>query len=132
MIHPYLHSNLLIIFITFPMIATLIVYYITYALFSHRWKAIHISVQATAIFYIIAVIILLERFLEQTVIGIILILLISLLAIILIVQWKKKTEVVLRNGLKVLARISFLLFALIYLLLLSYEFIQNIYTNYVI
>lgn len=122
--------NLPFIFIIIPLIATLTLYQISYFIFKHRWKAIHLSVQWTAIFYIIAVTILLEKLIEQNIIGYILIGLIVTLAVILIIQWKNNTEVILLNGLRVLWRICFLLFAVTYMVLISYELFQLIYINY--
>lgn len=124
LIHNYLFLLLMI-----PPISTVLVYYVSVFFFRHRWKAIHFSVQGTALFYVIAVTLLLEKLFGYNFIGIILIILISVLAVILIIQWKSKTEVILRNGLKIVARISFLVFALLYILLISYEIIQYIYKS---
>lgn len=130
MVHPLLHNHVFIFLLIVPVISTIFVFYVSNLICKHKWKAIHFAVEWTAIFYIIAVILLLEKLLEQTVIGIVLIILITVLSIILILQWKNHTEVVLRNGIKVLTRISFLVFGLIYFLLISYEIIQAMYINY--
>src|SRR5690625_4429870 len=119
-----------VIFVNIPIFTTLIVYFIIYKITRHRWKAIHISVQWTAIFYIIAVTILLQKIFAYDFISIILISLILMLAIILIIQRNLHTEVLLGKGLKVLARFSFLLFGCIYILLIIYEIIDYIYTHY--
>jgi len=119
-----------VIFVNIPIFKTLIVYFIIYKITRHRWKAIHISVQWTAIFYIIAVTILLQKIFAYDFISIILISLILMLAIILIIQRNLHTEVLLGKGLKVLARFSFLLFGCIYILLIIYEIIDYIYTHY--
>lgn len=118
-----------LLFITIPILMTWIVYFITNKIVKHQWKAIHFSVQSTAIFYIIAVAILLQNIFHYQFVGIILICLIVFLAVILIIQWKKDTEVVLRKGLKVLLRISFLLFGAVYIILIGYEIVQLIISN---
>src|SRR5690625_1308983 len=130
MIYPFISELIFLIFISIPIISTLILYFICKQITKYRWKAIHLSVQISVIFYIIAVILLVEKVLKQNVLWIILIVLISLLAVILIIQCRMKTEVSMRNGLKILARISFLLFGILYLLLITYEIAQFVIINY--
>jgi|SRR5690625_375335 len=122
--------NLPFILIVIPIFLTFTFYQIMYLISKQRWKAIHFSVQASTIFYIAAVVVLLDKWIEQPLTGYILIGLILTLSIILIIQWKIHTEVILRNGLKLLARISFLIFFIAYIILISYEVIQFIYINY--
>lgn len=119
-----------IILVIIPLFTTYIVYYVSNKKVKHRWKAIHLSVEWTAIFYIIAVAILLHRHFQYQFVGWIMIVLISILSCILIYQWKKHTEVVLRKGLKVLSRISFLLFGFIYIAFVLYEIGYLIYIMY--
>ncbi len=130
MIHSLINTYLLLFFIGFPIGATLLLYVISTLFYKNRWKAIHLAVQGSAIFYVIAVIILLEKLILTPIIGYTTIFIILLLAIILIIQWKTKTDVVLMNGIKVCARICFLFFGFIYILLISYEVFLNIYINY--
>lgn len=130
MVQQLIHHNLFIFFLIFPIISTLVVFYLSNYIFKHTWKAIHFTVQSTAVFYIIAVVLLLEKFFNQTFVGIILIILITVLSVILIFQWKRHTEVNLRTGLKVLTRISFLVFGIIYTMLISYEIFQAMYVRY--
>lgn len=112
-----------IILVIIPIFVSYLVYYISKMILKHRWKAIHLTVEWTAVFYIVAVAIFLKKHFHYEFIGWILIVLISILSCILIYQWKKHTEVVLRKGLKVLSRISFLLFGLIYIIFVLYEII---------
>jgi|SRR5690625_3272233 len=108
------------VFIILPIFMSILIYLIGIRLTGNRWKAIHKTVQWTAVFYIIAVVLLLKRIFHQGFIGYILIFLIIVLATILIIQWKKETEVALLNGLRLLWRISFLLFSITYLGLIIY------------
>lgn len=130
MIQQLIDNHVFIFLLVFPVISTIVVFYMSNFIFKHKWKAIHFTVQWTAIFYMIAVVLLLEKLLNQAVVGIMLIILITVLSIILIFQWKRHTEVNLRNGLKVLTRISFLVFGIIYSILISYEIIQGMYIKY--
>lgn len=103
-----------------PIFLSLFIYYISVRLSGSKWKAIHKSVQMTAIFYIIAVALLIKLMFDLRFIGYISIFLIVMLGTILIIQWKKNTEVVLLNGLRLLWRISFLIFFILYVGLITY------------
>lgn len=113
-------------FIGLPVIVTVSLYYVGVRISGSKWKVIHKTVQWSAIFYIIAVSILLSMILQRAVFGYVLIFLIIVLAATLIIQWRKKTEVILMDGLRLLWRISFLLFFLTYIGLLSYLIIRFI------
>lgn len=107
-------------FIAIPLFATVIIYQIRFMFVQHNMKAVHVAAQWSSLFYIIAVIFLWKQLFGSYHIGIVLIIMICFLAGILIIQWKLQTEVILLKGLKVLSRISFLLFGIIYLSLLVY------------
>jgi|GEM_PF-1614436 len=130
MIHPFFDNDVQLFFIIIPVAATIIVYFVNRYFLKNHWKAIHFTVQTTAIFYLVAVVLLLEKLFGQPIIGTVLIILIVILSIILIWQRKRKTEVVLLDGLKILLRICFLSFGLLYLLLISYEIFIAVYINY--
>lgn len=119
------------LFIGLPFVMTFLVYYFSKRTFGNQWRAIHTAVQWTAIFYIIAVAILLKMMLQQSVFGYMLILLIVILAIILIFQWKHQAEVILKDGLRLLWRVSFLLFSITYSGLLIYVLVRFIQLHYI-
>jgi len=113
-----------LILICCPGLMTIIFYQLHVRKRHNKWKAIHFSVQYSAIFYVIATSLLLHRLFSIYFIGVILIILILILAIILIIQWKQEMEVILVKGLKILWRITFLLFFLFYAGLFVYMFLQ--------
>ncbi|WP_373895927.1 DUF3397 domain-containing protein [Virgibacillus sp. CBA3643] len=115
-------------FITVPILATWIVYKISFKIYGHQWKAIHISVNWTTIFYIIAVLILVSNIFDQQFIGIMLILLLSMLAVIIILQWKMRTEVVFAKAFKTLWRLCFLIFSFLYICFVLIGIIQQLLT----
>jgi len=117
------------LFIIIPILCTIVIYQIRFQLVKNNWRAIHTTVQLSALFYIAAVASLLKVLFDSYYIGSILIILIVVLAIILIFQWKKHTEVVLLKGLKILARLSFLVFGLCYVLLLIYWLVDYFYLS---
>jgi|SRR5690625_57684 len=112
-----------------PLIITYLLYKIHLLIKKQKWQAIHFTTEFSTVFYIVATTILLKQLFNQSVIGYILIFLILTLAIILIVQWKNHTEVILTKGLKTLFRLSFLIFFVSYLLVGGYRLITIFILN---
>lgn len=115
--------------IAFPLFATVIIYQVRFMFGQNNWKAVHAATQWSSVFYILAVVFLLRQLFGSYYIGSLLIMLICLLAIILIIQWKVQTEVLLLKGMKVLLRISFLLFGIAYFGLLAYWAVDYFYLS---
>lgn len=105
-------------FITIPILATTIIYMVQLKLGRTKKRALHTSVNWTTLLYIIAVEILLTVIFERSFIGYILIVFLSILAFIIIFQWKKYTEISLRKALRIHWRLSFLIFLFLYFVLL--------------
>src|SRR5690625_262119 len=112
------------ILISIPIMMSMFIYFLGVHFSKNKWKAIHKSTQWSAVFYIIAVALLLKHLFTFSFLGYILIFLITLLSTILIIQWKKDTEVILLDGLRVMWRSSFLIFFILYLGLITYKLIQ--------
>ncbi|WP_100011056.1 DUF3397 domain-containing protein [Lentibacillus sediminis] len=108
---------LLAVFLTIPILATGLVYGISKRITGKHWKSVHRAVNWTTILYIITVSLQLSILFDRPYPGIILIVLLSLLACIVIIQWKTQTEIVFTKALKLLVRISFLLFFGLYIVL---------------
>ena len=113
-------------FITIPFLASLLVYLVSMVLDRNKLKAIHRLVNWTTIFYIIAVTMMLSIIFNMGFIGIVLILLLSLLTLIIFIQWKTKRDVEITRAVKLLWRISFLLFFLLYSCLLLIGILQQL------
>src|SRR5690625_4691849 len=113
--------------VSVPLIPTWLIYMMSMKIYQHRWKAIHTAVNWTTIFYIISVLILFNQFFNQSFLGIISIAFVIMLSIIIIVQWKKDKEVSLLTGLKLLWRIYFLIFFLLYICLILFGIIHRMF-----
>jgi len=113
-----------VIIIVSPIVCTIILYQGNKLLYKHRWRAIHFMVQISAYIYLFAVIYMLERLVPFTITGYIVIVILVVLAILLIRQWKKNTEVVLSKALKMLSRILFLLCFVLYIVLVVVELVR--------
>lgn len=116
-------DNILYIIVGLPILISIVIYFLGVRFTKNKWKSIHKMVQWTAIFYIVADIILIKMILNVQVIGYTLIIIILILAFIIVAQWKKENEVSLIKGLRLMWRINFLLFVTLYIGLLVYELI---------
>lgn len=115
--------NLRLVAMISPPFISFFVYYLSKLIVKHKRRAFHIMIAWTTIFYIVVASWLLEEIISYNVIGMTPVVLLLLLSIILIIQWRIRTEVVLRNGLKILWRLLFLIFIPIYFCLLIYQLI---------
>lgn len=113
--------------IAFPIIATLLLYWLSEKIFKHKLKAVHFAVNWTTLLYIIADLILLFILFEWQLTGIVITILLGLLAIIMIIQWKTNTDVQFLKAFKLLWRICFLFFALLYICLVLFGIFSRIY-----
>lgn len=116
-------SIIIALLITFPFIPTIIVYKVSDKIVKHKLRALHIAINWTTILYIFATIRILNMMFDQQFIGIVIGLILVLLAIIIIWQWKIKTEVLLNKALKILWRLCFIIFLFAYLILVVYGII---------
>lgn len=107
-------THIISFFITVPMVASFIVYVISMIRLRNLWKAIHMMVDWTTLFYILAVMIMLLVLFERHFFGYILIFLLTTLSVIIFNQWKKERDIQLKKAVKLLWRISFLLFFFLY------------------
>lgn len=117
--------NLKLILIFCPLIISIIIYYLSKLFLKHSRRTFHFMISWTTIFYVVAVTLLLQDMFSINLIGTMPILLLIILSIILIIQWRTRTEVVLKNGLKLLWRFSFLIFTPVYIGLVVYQMIMH-------
>lgn len=102
------------IFITLPLFASMLVYIVSMIIERNKWKAIQKLVNWTTLFYIIAVTIMLTLIFGMGFTGIVLITLLAILTCIIFIQWKTRRDVEIRRAVRLLWRISFLLFFVLY------------------
>lgn len=124
-------KQLPLILMIIPILLTYVTYKVIYLVYKKKWKAIHLSVQYTAIFYVIAVTIMINVLFQLNVASYMIIFHIALLSILLIIQWKTKTEVMLFDGLKLLFRLSFLIFFLSYIGFSIFMLVDLFYSKFV-
>lgn len=91
------------------------VYYVMQLFTKHKWKAIHLAVDISAILFILTSAILMKELFNIRIIGYLIVILIVLLAVLLIIQWKKETDVLLLKAVRQLMRLLFLPFFFFYI-----------------
>ncbi|WP_047984564.1 DUF3397 family protein [Ornithinibacillus californiensis] len=112
--------------LTLPILVTVLLYYVLKYALHNPIKAFHKAINWTTLLYIISVNVLLSYLFQESFIGYILILILCILTVLIIVQWKKNTEIDYSKATKLLWRFSFLLFFLFYLVLSIYGIVRNI------
>src|SRR5690625_413667 len=80
----------------------------------NKLKAFHAALNWTTLLYIIAVTIMLGIVFDRSFVGIVLIFLLLSLSLIVFIQWRMGQDVQIKKAAKLLWRISFLLFFLLY------------------
>lgn len=113
-------SILIALLIICPIIPTWLVYAIVNRIVQHKTRALHFAVNWTTILYILATVMILNMMFERQFIGIVTCLILFVLAIIMIWQWRAKTEVLFGRAVKILWRICFLIFLSSYSILVVY------------
>src|SRR5699024_9390815 len=116
-------DNMLYMIVAWPVVLSILIYYLGVRLSKSKWKSIHKMVQWTTVVYINADIVLIQHILNVAVIGYTVIIIMLILAIIIIRQWNNENEVSLITGLRLMWRINFLFFVTLYIGLLIYKLI---------
>lgn len=123
MISSLLPEKIQFILFIIPIPITIILNFFLVKLTRHRWKAIHRASEFSVIFYIVALILFIEKTFHFAITGFLVIFLLLILSAHLVFQWRKATEVILRKGVKMVARISFILSVILYVLFVAYELV---------
>src|SRR5699024_4401472 len=86
----------------------------------HKWRAMHFSIGASFTFYVLAVVLLVIKLFALNILGYIIISMVLLIIIILIIQFRKTEEVQLKQAIKLLIRIYYLISSIAYTILIIY------------
>lgn len=113
-------------FITLPILATWLIYRMSYRIIGSKKRAMILSINWTTVLYMIAVVVMLMINFEKHFIGLILGVMLIGLSIIIIFQWKTKTEVIFSRAVKILWRICFLCFSFAYICLVFFSITNRI------
>ena len=122
-----LFATIMATIITIPVIVIFIVYWIVRFITKSNKKSLHISVDISTLFFIMAVHYLIIVIWGKSLLWIILLLLIFVAAVFVFLQWKINNEIIFKKVWKGFWRFSFLLFSLSYFSLIIYGLFQRLY-----
>lgn len=114
------------IFVTAPIIATFVVYLLSKRRKNHTWRAIHQAVHWTFLLYVLSCIAIFYVLFNRTFISWILLLHIAILMTLIILQWKRDTHINMKRSIKLLSRISFIIFFVGYLSFALYGILSHL------
>lgn len=113
--------------ITVPFIVTVIIFYALNYLFNNRVMSFHKAINWTTILYILSVNTILTYLFGGFYLGYIIVFMLCVLTVVIIIQWKKRTEVDIRRAMKLMWRISFLVFFMLYSVFILFGIGKNIF-----
>src|SRR5699024_12686778 len=119
-----------VIFYLIPFVLTYFIYRFSYHKQGNKQKAIYKTITLSTLFFIIGTLLIIHYMFGSYFIGYILIGFLLLLGFILILRWKYYNEVILLKGVKIVWRVSFLIFLARYLILIIFNLSKCIYTPY--
>ncbi|OEH93941.1 DUF3397 domain-containing protein [Bacillus solimangrovi] len=119
-------SNVVALFMTAPLLALIIIYWITVKVTQNKKKAFHLSVEIGAVVFIFAVHFLITVIWDVSILWIIGLLLIGLAMLIGLVQFKVRGDLEVKRVRKVMMRLNFLLFFFAYIVLFIYGLFERI------
>ncbi|GAA5415003.1 hypothetical protein Pryu01_00027 [Paraliobacillus ryukyuensis] len=105
-------GTLLALMVTFPIFATISIYYMIKWTTGNKKRALHRSITYTTIFYILSVMMMLQTLFGSGYLGLIIILLLFGLMTTVIVQWKLTETIIFKRAWKIFWRATFLIFFL--------------------
>ncbi|MEN2766549.1 DUF3397 domain-containing protein [Ornithinibacillus xuwenensis] len=111
--------------ITLPIFSTIVVYYILKYIYGNPIRAFHKAINWTTVLYILAVNTMLTYLFESFFIGDIFVVMLLILTFLIVNQWKRNTEIDYGRAFKLLWRLSFLLFFILYIILVVYGIIDH-------
>ncbi|WP_067838864.1 DUF3397 family protein [Amphibacillus sediminis] len=102
-------TYLLAVSVTFPIIVTLIIYGVRKMITGNNKRAIHESMQFSAIFYLILFFIMFEQTFHFSIIGPVTLVLLIVFLILIIFQWKLVGDILIRRVCQLYWRALFLI-----------------------
>jgi hypothetical protein len=108
---------LLAFIITAPILMSVLTYYSLKLIYQNPIKAFQKAISWTTIIYILAVNTMFSYLFGRSYLGYIIVLMLCVLTIVIVLQWKNNVEINYQKALKLLWRISFLIFFVLYIIL---------------
>ncbi|WP_026906017.1 DUF3397 domain-containing protein [Paucisalibacillus globulus] len=117
---------LLAFIITAPILMTILTYYSLKLIYQNPIKAFQKAISWTTIIYILEVNTMFSYLFGRSFLGYIIVLMLCVLTIVIVLQWKNNVEINYQKALKLLWRISFLIFFVLYIILVIIGIVKAI------
>jgi hypothetical protein len=118
-------SAIISIFITFPFLGLMIVFFVTKFMSKNTRRSVHRALDYSTILFVISVHFLIETIWGKSLIWLIILVMILIAMVFVFAHWKVKEEIILKKVVKGFWRFNFLLFLLAYLSLTLYGLIHR-------
>lgn len=118
-------SSIISIFITFPFLGLIIVFFVTKFMSKNTRKSVHRALDYSTILFVISVHFLIVTIWGKSLIWLIILVMILIAMVFVFAHWKVKEEIILKKVVKGFWRFNFLLFLLAYLSLTLYGLIHR-------
>ncbi|MBM7540468.1 DUF3397 family protein [Amphibacillus cookii] len=103
-------AYLIALAITFPFVITLTLYYGVKYFVKNKKRAIHLSMEYSAIFYVIATVYIFQETFNQQIIGVLILTLLITLLLFIILQWMLIGDIIIKRVWQLYLRTLFLIF----------------------
>ncbi|WP_017471790.1 DUF3397 family protein [Amphibacillus jilinensis] len=103
-------AYLIALVITFPFMITLTLYYVVKYFSKNKKKAIQLSMEYSAIFYVIATVYIFQETFNQQIIGVLILTLLITLLLFIILQWMLIGDIIIKRVRQLYLRTLFLIF----------------------
>ncbi|MCZ0704526.1 hypothetical protein J2T56_003054 [Natronobacillus azotifigens] len=113
-----LFAYLLGIMVTFPLLVTLLLYYLFKKSTGNKKYAVHASMQYSACFYLLSFFVIVDQTFGSSYIGWTIVILLTLLLFFIIIQWKLIGDIIFKRVWQLFLRTIFFLFFIINFLII--------------
>lgn len=119
--------NVIALLITVPFVPMLILYFITETITGYQQKAVHVAVNWTTFLYIVSSLTMFYIIFGQTFIGVFLIIFLLLFTLLVVAQWRMRTEINFVRTFKIFWRFCFIAFFMLYIVLVFIGIVERMF-----
>jgi len=116
--------------VTLPIFALIVFYYIAKAVTRNNKKSFHLAIDASTLFFILAVHFIIIIIWETSLFSVILTVLLIIATVMVLTHYKIKEEIHFKRVFKGFWRLNFLLFFLAYFCLLTFGIIKRVFDTF--
>lgn len=106
------------IMVTFPVLVTISFYFLFKKIWRNKKQAIHASMQYSALFYVLSVLVIVQYTFDSSYLGLLIIILLVVILLFIAIQWKLTGDIIFKRVWQLFLRTVFLLFFCGYVILI--------------